>query len=168
MIDLPATPKTVLARVIVPALALLPLPMDVPEARVMLLSIGGQESGFRMRKQVGGPAHGLWQCEQPTMHLLLDNPASAQFVRNLCVSRAVAPVASDMYWALLTDDIFAAAIARLILWCDPHPLPAFGDADDAWLCYQKNWGPGKPRPNDWPSNYSAAIAVVQPTSGVRA
>ena len=161
MIDLPATPQTVLAKVIVPALGLLPANMDSPESRVMLLAIGGQESGYRTRVQEGGgPAHGLWQNEQPVQGLLLSNPASAAEVRRLCASRAVAAWPSDMYLAVTTDDIFAAAIARLILWCDPHPLPALGDVDDAWLCYQKNWGPGKPRPEDWPANYKAALAAV--------
>lgn len=160
MIDLPATPQTVLAKVIVPALALLPAHMGTPEARVMLLAIGAQESGYRTRQQVGGPAHGLWQNEQPVQGLLLSNPASAAEVRRLCASRAVAAWPAYMYWAVATDDIFAASIARLILWCDPHPLPALGDVDDAWLCYQKIWGPGKPRPEDWPANYKAALAAV--------
>lgn len=161
MIDLPATPQTVLAKVIVPALALLPAQMDTPEARAMLLAIGGQESGYRTRQQDGnGPAHGLWQNERPVQQLLLDNKTSAPDVYALCKSRAVAPLASDMYWALLTDDIFAAGIARLILWCDPHPLPALGDQDTAWDCYLRVWGPGKPRPTDWPANYRAALAAV--------
>jgi len=160
MIDLPATPQIVLGKVIVPALELLPAQMDSPQARVMLVAIMLQESGLRTRQQQNGPAHGLAQCEQPVMQLLLDNPASAKLVRELCHSRAVAPVASDMYWAVLTDDIFAAAIARLILWCDPAPLPAVGDADEAWACYLHVWGPGKPRPQDWPNNYRAALSAV--------
>lgn len=161
MIDLPATPQTVLAKVIVPALGLLPAYMDSPEARLVELAIGGQESGYRTRVQdAGGPARGLWQCESPIFGLLLAHPASADPVRGLCKARAVAAWGPDMYRAVALDDIFAAAIARLILWCDPHPLPALGDVDDAWLCYQKNWGPGKPRPEDWPANYQAALAAV--------
>ena len=142
MIDLPATPQTVLAKVIAPALALLPANMDTPEARVMLLAFGAQESGYRTRQQQGGPAHGLWQCEQPIMQLLLDNRASEVPVRNLCSARAVAPVASDMYFAVATDDVFAAGIARLILWCDLAPLPALGDVDAAFDAYIRVWGPG--------------------------
>lgn len=161
MLQLPATPKQVLAQVIVPGLALLPPSFDSPQVRVMLLAIAGQECGLRTRQQAGGPAHGLWQCEQPIMGLLLANPNSADLVRAICKARAVAPIASDMYWAVMTDDLFACAIARLILWCDPHPLPELGDADDAWICYQKNWGPGKPRPADWPGNYSAALAAIE-------
>ena len=160
MIDLPATPQTVLAKVIVPALALLPANMDTPEARAMLVAIGGQESGYRTRQQNGGPARGMWQDERPVEQLLLTNQASAAEVHALCKSRAVAPVASDMYWAVGTDDVFAAGIARLILWCDLEPLPAVGDQDAAWACYLRVWGPGKPRPADWPANYRAALAAV--------
>lgn len=56
---------------ITPALALLPGRMDTPEARVVLLSIGLQESLFEHRRQlVGkpprpvGPAKSFWQAEQ--------------------------------------------------------------------------------------------------------
>lgn len=160
MIDLPATPQIVLAKVIVPALALLPAHMDTPQARVLELAIGGQESGYRMRKQDGGPAHGLWQNEQPVQQLLLQNKASDAEVHALCQSRAVAPLASDMYWALLTDDVFAAGISRLILWCDEEPLPALGAQDDAWVAYLRIWEPGKPRPAAWAANYRAALAAV--------
>lgn len=160
MIDLPATPQTVLAKVMVPALALLPAHMDTPEARVQELAMGGQESSYRTRVQQGGPARGLWQNERPIMQLLLDNRASEVPVRNLCSARAVAPVASDMYFAVATDDVFAAGIARLILWCDEEPLPAVGDQARAWACYLRVWGPGKPRPADWPANYRAALAAV--------
>lgn len=39
-----------------PALALLPATMDTPEARIMLLAIGLQESRFEHRRQlVGNP-----------------------------------------------------------------------------------------------------------------
>src|SRR6185437_11852775 len=126
----------------------------------MLLAIGGQESGYRTRQQNGGPARGMWQDERPVEQLLLDNQASAAEVHALCKARAVAPVASDMYWAVGTDDVFAAGIARLILWCDLEPLPAVGDQARAWACYLRVWGPGKPRPADWPANYGAALAAV--------
>jgi len=171
MIDLPANPETVLAKVIAPALALLPPPMDTPEARVLMLAFGAQESGYRTRQQQGGPAHGLWQCERPIMQLLLDNRASQVPVRNLCSARAVAPVASDMYFAVATDDVFAAGIARLALWCDPHPLPALGDVDAAFGTYIRVWGPGAytrgtPDERDairarFASHYAAALSTVQ-------
>lgn len=162
MLQLPATPSQVLAQVIVPTFQqLLPAKFDTPIARVLLLAIALQESGLRVRVQQGGPAHGLWQCEQGGgVHGVLTSSASRAYARGVCCVRSVAPIESDVYWALVSDDLLACAIARLILWCDPHPLPALGDVDDAWICYQKNWGPGKPRPQDWPANYAAALAAV--------
>lgn len=170
MMQLPAIPAAALAEAIEPALALLPTVMDNQEAKVMLLAIMLQESGLRTRQQVGGPAHGIAQCEQPIMQLLLDNRASEVPVRNLCSARAVAPVASDMYFAVATDDVFAAGIARLALWCDPHPLPALGDQDAAFETYIRVWGPGAyargtPDERDairarFASNYAAALAAV--------
>lgn len=165
MLALPATPEQVLAQVIVPGLALLPSSCDAPQARVQLLANALQEVGengkLQTRQQNGGPAHGLWQNEEPVQALLLANPTSAELVRSVCKARAVAPIASDMYWAVLKDDLFACAIARLILLCDPHALPELGDVDDAWVCYQKNWGPGRPRRETWPSNYAEAMNAVR-------
>src|SRR6185312_9712128 len=128
MLDLPATPAQVLEHVIVPTFQhLLPGKFDTPEARVQLLANGLQESGFRTRQQQGGPAHGLWQCEQGGgVRGVLNNVASRAYARGACSVRMVAPVESDVYWALLTDDLLACAIARLILWCNPEPLPAVG------------------------------------------
>src|SRR6476646_617594 len=53
------------------ALALLPKKLDTPEARVLLLAIGLQESRLVDRYQVldggaKGPARGLWQFERGT------------------------------------------------------------------------------------------------------
>jgi len=143
MIDLPATPQTVLAKVIVPALGLIPAQYDSPVARWLLLTYAMQESGLRTRVQVGGgPGRGLWQDEPPLMGLLLGNPASASQVRALCRSRAVAAWPADMYYAVQTDDLFACCIARYDMWCDPRPLPALGDVDGAFADYIRDWGPG--------------------------
>ncbi len=54
------TPAEALASAVVPALSLLPGKMDTPEARVMLLAIGLQESHLTFRRQrPTGPARGL-------------------------------------------------------------------------------------------------------------
>lgn len=159
---LPATAADCLAQVIVPGLAYLDPKYDSPKARVMLLAIALQESSLSTRHQYGnGPARGLWQTEQGGARCVIDNAASKQAVIDLCRKFAVAPISSDVYYTLPQDDLFACAFARLMLWCDPHPLPVLGDASDAWICYQKNWRPGKPRPQDWPNNYAAALAAVR-------
>lgn len=160
MINLPATPQIALAQAIAPALELLPGVMDSPEACVLLLAIGAQESGYLTRQQVGGPAHGLWQNESPVQQLLLNNPASAALVQQLCAQRCVDALPMAMYEALLADDVFAAGIARLILWCNPNPLPEIGDVQGAWDYYLDTWRPGRPRPDSWNGNYAAALGAI--------
>jgi len=59
----------VIAKIINPGLAMLPLAMDSPRARLLLIAIGRQESKFKDRAQVlngggKGPARGFWQFEQ--------------------------------------------------------------------------------------------------------
>jgi hypothetical protein len=142
-------------------LHLLPSKFDSQKARVQLLSIGLQESGFTARQQLGGPARSYWQMEQGGgIAGVLKHPTSSAYARSVCQLRAVAPVASDVYAAFLNDDQLACAFARLLLWTDAEPLPSLGDAAGAWNYYVANWRPGKPRPNDWPANYTAALANV--------
>jgi hypothetical protein len=145
---------------------LLPAKFDGQAARVQLLAIGMQESGFETRQQRGGPARSYWQFEQAGgIQGVLTHPASKAYARAFCGLRAVAPVASDVYAAFLSDDVLACAFARLLLWTDADPLPQLSDADGAWKYYQRNWRPGKPRPEAWPANYAAALDAV---SGLRA
>lgn len=161
MLQLPATPKQVLAQIIAPTFQhLLPGKFDSQSARVQLLAIMLQESGLKTRRQVGGPARGLAQFEQGGgIHGVLTNPASSIWAKAVCLHRAVAPTEGDVYAALLVDDLLACAFARLLLWTDVAPLPAIGDADGAWAYYLRNWRPGKPRPADWAANYATALAA---------
>ena len=53
--------KQILATIIEPTLRILPPMMTSDAAKAMLLAIGMQESRLTHRKQIGGPAMGLWQ-----------------------------------------------------------------------------------------------------------
>lgn len=145
-----------------PALAMLPLRMDTPEARVMLLAIGLQESRFLHRRQIGGPARGFWQFEQGGgVRGVLTHSASRDEASRMCALRGVAPVTASVYAALEADDVLACAFARLLLWTDAQRLPPFGDAQAAWELYLRTWRPGKPHPRTWPALYAQAAAVVE-------
>jgi hypothetical protein len=147
---------------IVPALALLPPAMDTPQARVLLLAIGLQESRFLHRRQIGGPARGFWQFERNGgVRGVLTHPASRDDALRICAARHVAPVSATIHAALETDDILAAAFARLLLWTDPLRLPAAGDADGAWALYLRTWRPGKPHPHTWPVLYAQALSAME-------
>jgi hypothetical protein len=143
---------------------LLPAKFEGVVARVMLLAIGLQESGFDHRAQIGGPARSYWQFEQGGgIQGVLKHPTSAAYARAFCGLRAVSPVASDVYGAFLTDDVLACAFARLLLWTDAAPLPVLGDREGAWEYYQRNWRPGKPCREHWDEHYVDAMNQVLST-----
>lgn len=160
------TLSDVISTAIAPALALLPAQMDTPEARVMLLSIGLQESRFTARQQVGGPAHGLWQFEQGTpaskggIWGVYLHSASSYWLSGLCDERSVSFDPVSIYNAVVTDDVLAAGVARLMLFTDPRKLPAVNDVQGSWQTYARVWNPGKPKPDTWPALHAQAVAAV--------
>ena len=159
-------PRTILADAIEPALALLPAGMDTPQARVMLLAIGLQESGLEHRYQVlnggrKGPARGLWQFERGGGVVgVLTHKASRKLAQEVCAHRGVPAASYEAWQALEHDDVFAAAFARLLLWTDPLPLPHVNDQTGAWGLYERVWKPGKPHPDRWPANHRQAREAV--------
>lgn len=131
------------------ALSLLPSRMSDARAEAMLLAIGLQESLLIHRRQIGGPARGLWQFERGTAASrggvwgVFLHPASGSLLKQVAKARGIdLPSPSNLYPALEHDDVLAAAAARLLLWTDPGPLPELGDADAAWALYLRTWRPG--------------------------
>lgn len=151
----------VLRDMIRPALAMLPARMTGPQADVMLLAIGLQESRFRHRRQIRGPARGYWQFEQGGgVRGVLVHPATRAHARRICEARDVLPQSSEVYAALEYDDVLAAAFARLLLWSDPEPLPKLGDTAESWALYLRVWRPGKPHHHTWGELYHQAYKAV--------
>lgn len=136
-----------------PALSLLPARMDSYEARVMLLTIGQQESKFVHRRQMNnGPAMGFWQFERGGgVKGVMQHDAVRTLTRKLCEARGYAFDAREIWAALEFDDVLAAGLARLLLYTDPKPLPAVHDSAGAWNYYLRTWRPGKPHPATWAS-----------------
>lgn len=154
------TLKEIQSQAIKPALALLPAAMNrqTPHLAVLMLAIGLQESRFKHRRQIGGPARGYWQFEQGGgVRGVLTHNASRDAAVALCKARGVAPTAEAAYAALEHDNVLAAGFARMLLWTDPRPLPAVGDADAAWDYYIRNWRPGKPHRETWDALYREAM-----------
>jgi len=148
-----------------PALALLPPKMDSREARLMLLAVGMQESGFTSHVQMlangkRGPAHGYLQFEKGGVAGVMNHPASRLLMVDLCKARNCAFTPEAVWAQIETDDVLAMGLGRLLLWTDKKPLPAVNDVDGSWALYERTWRPGKARPKDWPSNHAAARAEV--------
>ncbi|HGM6772890.1 TPA: hypothetical protein ACKQAW_003487 [Stenotrophomonas maltophilia] len=162
-LPLPMTAAQCLQHVVIPALALLGAARyDSPEARVMLLAISGQESGLAHRRQVKGPARGLWQFEQGGgVRGVLNHPSTRAAASLLCGARGVTATPAAVYAMLENDDILAAGFARLLLFTLPKRLPAIGNVSVAWAQYLDTWRPGKPHIDRWPRNYRAAVEAVR-------
>lgn len=148
------------------ALALLPRAMTTDRARVMLLAIGLQESRFTARRQIVngkpiGPAKGFWQFERGGgCKGVVEHSASRYWMHQVCQKRGVPFNATAIWHALETDDVLAAAAARLLLFTDPKTLPAVDDAGGAWNLYVRTWRPGKPHRKTWDALHAQALLTV--------
>lgn len=144
-----------------PALTLLPAAMDKPQARVMMLAIGLQESRFIHREQIGGPARGFWQFEKGGgVKGVMNHPLSSDLAKKICQARDVLFDRTTIYNTLAKDDVLAAAFARLLLWTDPKSLPGKNDSSGGWDLYNRVWRPGKPHPQTWGDFYQQALKYV--------
>jgi hypothetical protein len=161
VLPLPITPDDALNLILVPALSILPARLDRPEARLLLIAIALQESSLAHRRQVGGPAMGLWQFERMGgVHGVLHHAATRAHAATVCAHRGIRARERDVYEALEVDDLLAACFARLLLYSDPAPLPLIGEESRAWDLYLRTWRPGRPHPRRWPSCYDRACRAV--------
>ena len=132
-------------------LALLPSSMDTPAARVLLMTFGLQESGFKHRDQlekngrntVMGPALSYWQFERGGGVLgVLTHPASRNYAKRVCDAVGVEPESRAVWERMATDDALGCAFARLLIWTDPIAMPAPTDTEAALRLYLRTWRPG--------------------------
>lgn len=152
------------------ALELLPTPMDSPEARVMMLTTGLQESRFEFRRQMIkkggellplGPAKSFWQFERGGGCTgVVTHAASRYWMQRVCATRGVAFNATALWNAMENDDVLAAGAARLLYFTDPKRLPGLEDPRAAWNLYKRTWRPGQPHPETWDAFHAQARAVV--------
>lgn len=153
--------------IIGPGLQLLAPKLDTPQARVLLLAIGLQESQFKYRRQMSnGPARSFWQFEEGAtissgVRGVLNHPASGDILRRVAVSRGVETTSRAIWQAIEQDDLLACALARLLILTDAAPLPGLGDECGAWVLYaERCWRPGKPHYETWSGYYAQALAEV--------
>lgn len=153
------------AHTIPAAYHVLPERMASPEATAMLLVIGLQESKFAHRRQVRGPARGLWQFERGGgVAGVLTHRNTAHTIRNVLEALRY-PADMDDYkchTAIEHNDVLACCFARLLLWTLPDALPGRLEVERGWSQYLRSWRPGRPHMETWAGNYSLAWALVSP------
>jgi hypothetical protein len=149
-------------RFIIPAAYdLLPSAMNTAPATAMLLAIGLQESRFRHRRQVGGPAHGFWQFERGGgVAGVMKHDRVGPIAREVLAALRYDAKAADVYDLIVDNDVLAAVIARLLLWTVPGRLPLAPQAEMGWQQYREGWRPGKPHRATWNDFYAEAWARV--------
>jgi hypothetical protein len=144
-------------RFIVPAAyAVLPADLSSPPATRLVMAIGWQESRFQHRRQIGGPARGLWQFESAGVKGVLAHEASKDLIRAAFAALQYrhAPTPYGCHSALEHNDVLAAVFARLLLWTLPWPLPT--TAEDGWRQYLAAWRPGRPHAHTWAEAWAVA------------
>ncbi|WP_428668015.1 hypothetical protein [Reyranella sp.] len=130
-------------------------------ARVEVMAIAGQESRWKYRKQIGGPAHSYWQFERGGgVAGLFSHPATKLKLGTVCAALDIEYDPDVVYQAMIWNDTLACAMARLLLYSDAAPLPAVGDKEAGWAYYQRTWRPGLPHPEAWPGVYQQSLAAI--------
>jgi hypothetical protein len=132
------------------------------QAEVLLLAIAGQESNLEHRFQVRGPARGYWQFERGGgLAGVMSHKASATIMRDALDELGIGTAYEAAWAALPYSELLQVTAARCLLWTDPAPLPEVGDEQEAWHYYLRNWRPGKPHCDVWPTHYRAALQAVR-------
>lgn len=124
-------------------LALLPDRMGSIAASVLLYATSRQENPQRLPQQVGGSAVGDYQFEKGGgVRGVMYHDSVRGTAGMVCSSRGVIFDAERIYQALKTDSVLASALARLLYYTDPKPLPEVGDEASTWALYLRTWRPG--------------------------
>lgn len=116
--------------IVAPIILDLELPGD-EFARIQLMAgIGNVETGYRTRRQIGGPALGYWQVEPRTHDDLWRNwldarPALAEIARSCLPAQFDKQPNAE---AMVVSDRYAACIGTLVFYRSPIALPLRGDA----------------------------------------
>lgn len=154
----------VLTNIVQPALAELPISMDTPGARVLLLATGLQESRFEHRRQMGnGPAASFWQMEKGGgIRGVMEHERSTALALNATRDMAFEWDVVSI-WQIFQKpegDRLACIFARLLLFTDRRPLPVWDDVAGSWATYLRIWRPGKPHAETWAAYHAQARAAV--------
>lgn len=127
----------------------------------MLLAIAGVESAWTALRQANnGPASSFWQFERGGILGLMRDDETSRQVAVLCGISGIALQSTAIWQFMCTAEgaNFSAAMARLLLWSDPMPLPK--TESDSFNYYERNWRPGAPSYSRWHLVYLQAVAAI--------
>lgn len=147
------------------AMSLLPAKMDSLKARAQLLKTTLQEANGTERDQddpgkMLGPALGLWQFEKGGVYGVLRHASTADHAIRVCKRFGVPATTESVWRALKTNDVLAAAMARLNYYWSPNPLPEIKDEQGSWDEYIFCWRPSKPHRDRWHNNHHDVLEYL--------
>ncbi len=147
------------ARVIAPVLGYLGAPLDSPAAHALLLGTAVQESGLaRLAQDPTGPALGYYQIEPATHDDVFFNFLihRADLLHRVMTLAAPLP---DRRLQLVTNAAYATAIARIIYFRAPDPLPAPDDIAGLAAYWKRHYNTagGAGQVSDFIANYQRFI-----------
>lgn len=154
--------RLVAAHILPAAYEVLPPQLRSASASALVLAIGLQESKFRHRRQLGGPALSFWQFELLGVRGVMEHPRSGGKLRAALDALRYSPDAPPVYLhhAIEHNDVLAAVFARLNLLTVESPLPGPDAASIGWGQYLQAWRPGKPHLGTWEDHWQTAWSVV--------
>lgn len=142
---------------------LTPLGLYSPAAEELLVATCAQESALgKFRRQVGGPALGIFQMEPDTFNDIQLNYLRYHHALALQVCALGNDGMDHMPFAdeLVTNDELAIAMARIQYLRAPDPLPAATDLAGLWKIYKKvyNTPKGAATMDQFYGNYRTLVA----------
>ena len=131
---------------------------------VLMTTIAGQESDWTyLVQEDGGAAHGLFQMQENDIQDIMTNLVSEKlFVAGMDDFGINTRTAAHLWDILSTTagESLSVFLARLNLWCDPRPIPAYDDQTALFEYYSATWRPARPNFKRWQMVYGLAMTAV--------
>lgn len=133
--------------------------MNSKAAQQFMVAVAAQESncGDYFKQLGNGPAEGIWQVEPSTQDSLYQDyinyrPDIAELVSALLPQAIITAPA-------ISCPMYCCAIARLVVYRQPVPMPEFGDKEGMWEVYKKYFNSylGKATKEEWDYNWDKYV-----------
>lgn len=154
-------------QILIPALKFLPPQLDSINVRVLLLSIGFQESGFVSRVQVKDDnmqddivGKGFYQFTYIACKDVYEFQTNRFNFLDILNQLRIQNSARAVHTAIQFHDILATITARIFLYQSPLSVPCCDDYKSMWYIYKSRWRPGRPRRENWDTHCKRAKEIV--------
>lgn len=131
---------------------------------VLMTAISGVEANWVDRSQIpSGMAHGLFQMQLNTVEEIMANPASKKLCEAMMDDFGInTRTAEHLFDIMETEhgDILAVSLARLDLWCNPHPIPPADEESSLFAYYRDTWRPAHANAQRFAWAYGQALIAV--------